>query len=85
MSKPTERCSFCGESMVKAWHGWTPTGYELTALVCPKCFSTRYVGSVEDPVWRMLKEITEAFMYVYRASARVKLPSRGKILDKIGG
>jgi len=59
-------CRFCGCPMVHAWHGKTPTNFPLDAYICPKCYSTRYIGVEIDPTFKMLKAIQAGFMSVWR-------------------
>lgn len=68
---PLRYCGFCGSLMVLAWSGRTPFGSRLHAYICPECFSTRYICSNgEDPVFKMLTEIQNAFMRVWQNSEK---------------
>lgn len=58
-------CTFCKSNMVLAWKGNTPTNGILEAWICPKCFSTYYVGNADDPVFQMIEEINKAFAKIY--------------------
>lgn len=56
--------------MILAWSGVTPTGGKLRAYICPKCFSTRYIGQTKDPTYQLIHKINQAFMNVYTGGGR---------------
>lgn len=60
------KCAFCYAQMILTYTGTTPYGNILTALICPKCFSTRYYCTNKfDPVFKILEEISDSFMQVW--------------------
>jgi len=61
-----EKCAFCKTTMILAWKGLTITGNPLSAYICPKCYSTRYIGVPTDPTYQMIREIQQAFMKIWK-------------------
>jgi len=57
-------CTYCGSEMLLAWKGLTPFRHELEAYICPRCYSTLYLGWPEDPVFQILCQINRAFKRV---------------------